>query len=353
MVDSNGDGYDDTTGVAVLPSASPGASAAPSTASLGALASSLGVQLSGSAGGNARSASPDVFLGWGAQQSKNMNAMEGALGLMTHGFAFGTSTKKVAKTKSIDELEKEFSRLPAAKQRQWATWLTMAGYMGSGDLTKVKDDVAQASLLDVQKGYDALLTDANSRYQSNMNISPTALLKQAIGYRLGNAGLKWNGDLKNLTDKNGSVKFNLADLASNLSSAQIKAGTKKTITSTSKSLDIMDPNDAKEMTREMLQQQLGRDPSEGEYEDFLAMLQHAQRANPTTSKTSSTYTYDKDFGWQQTGSNTVTHEGISSGGLEQLAYEKAQQSPTWAEWQAMGTYAPALFQALGTSVPGV
>jgi hypothetical protein len=115
----------------------------------------------------------------------------------------------------------------------------------------------------------------------------------------------------------------------------------------------MNPEDAKNLVRGMLQQELGRDPTQGEYEDFLSAIHAAEAQDPTTQKTTSTYTLDNNDQLRLASQNTVTHAGIGAAGVEQLAYERAQQQPSWAEWQAMGTYAPALFAALGATVPGV
>ena len=115
-------------------------------------------------------------------------------------------------------------------------------------------------------------------------------------------------------------------------------------------MDVLNPKDAKALTKAVLQQELGRDPTQGEYEDFLSALNAAERENPDVSHTTSTYRLDpvtqSPYLAKQ---RTVTQQGISEAGLAQVAQEQAQRNPNWAEWQAMGTYVPALLQALGST----
>lgn len=265
--------------------------------------------------------------------------------------AYGHNTGPVLG--DLNTVMKEFANASIADQREMAALLAMAGYTGQAvDLSQINEYVQSTTLPDIEAAYANLLQDAASRYGAGQSITPNQLLQNAIKYRLHAAGVDWHGSLNDIWDnKSNSLKL---DLPGTRQSVVPKDGQTKTLTSTSVSRDIMDPQDAKGLTRAMLQQELGRDPTQAEFEDFVAMLQHAQHANPSTSTTSSTQRYDASLGqWVSAGSNTTTHSGISAQGLQELAQEKAQQNPDWAEWQAVGTYAPALFNALGATVSGV
>jgi hypothetical protein len=217
--------------------------------------------------------------------------------------------------------------------------LAIAGFTSSAVPLDAVDDFVKDSTLDEGiAAYQALLETASSYYMnSGLQVTPEDVLKSRLAYRLKAQGVKWDGKLSSLSGDS------FADVLKN--SGQSQAGT---YTTTTKSVDFMNPKDAKGLVQQTLQQQLGRDPTQAEYEDFLAAIHAAEKDDPSTTTT--TYTLD-DQG-RQTDSSTVTHQGIGATGLAQMAQEKAQRQPGWAEWQAMGTYAPALFAALGSTVPG-
>jgi hypothetical protein len=254
---------------------------------------------------------------------------------------------------TIAEVLQEFSNASIDDQKEMAALLALAGYTSSAvPLNQVNEYVQNSNLPDIIAGYNNLLQDAASRYQNGQGqqISPTQLLQQAIKYRLHAQGIDWNGKLGNLWGKNG---LTLQGVGAKQQTVPIDGQTRSHI-STQTTRDILDPADAKGLTRAMLQQELGRDPTQAEFEDFVAMLQQATRDNPTHSTTTTQQQYDATTGqWYDTNTSTTSSGGISQTGLQELAQEKAQQNPDWAEWQAVGTYAPALFDALGATVSGV
>jgi hypothetical protein len=268
----------------------------------------------------------------------------------------GPIKSKVDNALKYSEVLANFDKLGIVEQRQMAAYLALAGYLPAGGSDATYEDIDAAALSAplgaVRAAYEDLIKDAMDR-QANIGqkISPTQLLERSIAYRLAGDGIKWNGKFGSL---NNVLNFQSLGGKGTKKDEGPQTGDKKTVTQVSTTRDILDPEDAKGLTRAMLQQELGRDPTQAEYEDFIAMLQHAQSSNPTTSKTTAQMVYDEQGGgWRTVSDSTTTHQGISSQGLEQMAYEKATQQPDWAEWQAMGTYAPALFSALGATVPGV
>jgi hypothetical protein len=263
-------------------------------------------------------------------------------------------TSVTDKTLTYAQVLQNFDKLKPNEVRQMAAYLALAGYLQTG-ADQTYDDIdttaLTASMGDVRAAYENLVQDTLSRQQQlQQRITPTKLLERSIAYRLAATGIKWDGNFDSL---NGILNFKSLG-GKGAADAGPKNGDTKTISQTSRTVNLINPQDAKGMTRAMLQQQLGRDPSTAEYEDFLSMLHAAEYENPSTSTTTAHMVYDKQGGgWRTTSDSTTTHQGIGAEGEQQLAYEKATQNPDWAEWQAMGTYAPALYAALGATVSGV
>lgn len=238
---------------------------------------------------------------------------------------------------TMSSLERKFANSGNDAIRHMAFLLSLAGYgPGASTVQDAAKNAAQLSLPDVQKMYHDLLLNASQAYLMHRNLTPQDLLKEQLGYRL---GAKWDGNLSKLTPATaGSLVIGGAG----------GAGGPGTTTSHSTSVDYLSPEDAKGMIRTSLQQQLGRDPTNAEYQDFIAMLHGAEAHNPQSSTT--TQTIDAN-------GNATTHSttsgGLSQSGIDQAIYDKARQSPDWGVWQAMGTYAPALFAALGSPISGV
>lgn len=128
------------------------------------------------------------------------------------------------------------------------------------------------------------------------------------------------------------------------------SGTKKTgpVTehATNTSTNLTDPASAKALLSTMLQKELGRDAKPAEIEDFLATLNHAERSNPTITK--STTVTDPVTNNRDTTSS-------SSGGLGAPAYETmgkdfAKRDPEYGAYQASTTYFNALLNAIQSPV---
>jgi len=238
----------------------------------------------------------------------------------------------------------KFDKMDAKEQRNTLRLLAIAGFTSSFVKISDVDEYVQESTLDEgREAYKNLLETASDYFMSSgLQVTPEDVLRSRVAYRLKGSGIQWDGNLDAFDDGLGS-KAKEAD-------NRPKPGT---YTTTATSIDFMNPQDARNLVRGTLQQELGRDPTQGEYEDFLSAIHAAEREDPSTQKTTSTYVLDKNDNLRLSDQQTVSHQGIGSAGLQQLAYEKAQRQPGWAEWQAMGTYAPALFQALGATVSGV
>lgn len=307
-----------------------------STSSLADMAAAAGIDLSGlgMGGGSTDYAAAqsrnysDPFIYQGTKRitrSTNANVAE-------HVLASGGSTQGSL----LSDLQRKFMQSDEANRRHWAYLMALTGYAGgeiASDPRKAAEFAKNAALIDVLDMHKKFLQDAADQFNIyRRKITPTQLMKEMLAFRLGD---KFNGNLKTLTPDNVGAL-----------GGQSLAGTH---TTTQKSIDFLNPEDAKGLVRATLQQQLGRDPTQAEYEDFLSVIHAAERSHPTTTRTTSTTNDQGDIVSQ----SSVTHGGLTSEGYNQLAYEKARQMPSWAVWQAVGTYAPALFAALDSPISGV
>jgi hypothetical protein len=238
------------------------------------------------------------------------------------------------KLSSLSEAMMDFEALSTKQKKRVASRLAQAGFLGApykGE--SLNDFVARVPLSDVQGAYGDLLNAAAARYQAGQEITPDQLLQQHIDYnaRVGSP-------------------LALADGAGGDGSGGGAGGTgspyaNKTITSTNTVRDIYSRDEAEGLARAILRRELDRDPTDEEYEDFVAALQTKQRENPTVTTTRTSY---DEFGSVADTSST-TRGGVD---LEQFAQEQAEDNPDWAVWQAIGTFLPALFEELGSGVPG-
>lgn len=244
---------------------------------------------------------------------------------------------------SVGGLMQEFEAKSVEEKQELGKLLFMAGYLNASGSSPA-DAFKGTTLMEIQSAYGDLLADAAGRFASGQNITPDQLLEMNIKFNLSQAGVDTEGQgLKNASSWWNQLNH-IAEGDPNDPNSPNFTGTK---TQTQKHTDIYSPEDTQALVKAVLQQEMGRDPTRAEMEDFAAALTSAMRSNPSVSKT--TQTYDKG---QLVSSNTTTHEGIGAAGLQNLAEEKAQAQPGYAEWQAVGTYLPRLFQELGSAVPG-
>lgn len=116
-------------------------------------------------------------------------------------------------------------------------------------------------------------------------------------------------------------------------------------TTTAKSVNFTDPNQAKQILYQSLQDRIGRAPSPAEAQAYMAALHAAESDNPTITKT--TYTPNA------TG-NAYDTSSSASGGLDAgsytTSYAEGHNKVEHASYQASTTYMNALMQALGAPV---
>lgn len=299
---------------------------------LAALAAEFGIPLGGGGLFGAQEATDSVFLGTIKQK----------IARKTGGFSTNAATAnyglsrmgKSDKTATVTAVQTAFEQLSDAKVRHMALLLAIAGYAGADvDKDTAREFATLAPRTIIHDMHLKFLTDAAEKYANGWKLTPENYLKQLVEYRLGD---KFDGDLDSLQ----LDSFGGEEGGNPLANA--------TRTTTNKSVDFMDPADARALVRGLLQNELGRDPTQAEYEDFVATIHSTEAKSPTT--TSTTTRYD-DLGMPVSTSST-RHGGITQDGLQQELFEEVKETPSWAKWQAVGTYAPALFAALGSAVEG-
>lgn len=271
------------------------------------------------------------------------------------GFGSQNQYQTIDQSKSIKELTDEFYAGSRKDQKNLAFLLTLAGFAG-GDLKDVRKDARALTLTEVEALYHELLQVVATKNGMGEKITPEQYLRDLIMYRLPRS-VSWDGKFSSLGDALQGTPIGAGPSSLGIDGEEEPFTGTKTVTDHDKTIsrNIMDPADAKAITRAMLQQELGRDPTSEEFEDFINTLQHAQRVNPnvTNTNTKTTYTYEEgEVVDTDRVTNSTTRAGITSAGLSDLALQKARSNPSWAEWQAMGTYAPALFDALGATIEG-
>ncbi len=118
-----------------------------------------------------------------------------------------------------------------------------------------------------------------------------------------------------------------------------------TRTSTARQVDLTDPKTAKSLINGVLADALGRAANPEELQSFLSVLNAAERANPATQTTNTTYQDGVAVS-----SSSTTAGGLTNAGRQELLLEKAQALPEYGAVQAATTYYNALLQAVQSPV---
>lgn len=310
-----------------------------STMSFEDLKSRYGGSMPSAGGGGAPTDDePLVFMGIGKSSKSYKPAAGPGYGEKR---PMAVTTPGMGKVGTINQAIQKFDKMSFTEQRNMLRLLALGGFAGAVALEDIDEAVKGSTQIEARNAYIMLLETASDYFMNTNNpVTPEQVLRSSIAYRLRGTGIKWDG---NLNAFDGGVKAGIGKDAAEPFSQ----------TTTYKSVDVLNPKNAKGMVRSVLQSEMGRDPTQAEYEDFISALMAAERQNPDVTTTTSNYGVD-DQGQNYLASQTSsTKQGINEEGLAQMAVEKARRQPGWAEWQAMGTYAPALYSALGSAVPGV
>lgn len=228
---------------------------------------------------------------------------------------------------SANEVIGKFNSWSNKRKKALAKKLAQAGYFGTPPQGMSLDDfVARIPLAQLEEAWGQVVMETAQKNANGVWVTPEQNIQQQIDYnRSAAAGTELEGFF---TGKAGAEKAGFT-------------GTKK---QTSISRDIFSASEAKGLIRGVLQQELGRDPTAEEFDDFIDALRTRQRKNPTESTTAQVYRKG----------DLIRSETTTTGGISPTEYaaEWAQSQPDWAEWQAVGTYFPTVLNTLGAGVPG-
>lgn len=120
----------------------------------------------------------------------------------------------------------------------------------------------------------------------------------------------------------------------------------RTTVSTSTAVQALSQGDADVMIKAIYQNTLGRDPDKGELSRYRSMLINKVKANPQTTKTTTTV----DASGNST-SKSSTSGGVSQGELQNIVQSGNEADPEWGAYQAATTYMGALESLLGGNSP--
>ena len=237
---------------------------------------------------------------------------------------------------SVDAALANFDSMSIKEKKKMARRLLLAGFLTMSAGETPEEALQSVTLEELRDAVKTMLTVAAERYSTGQKITPDELMKQAIEFNLDGVGIKAKGAEKQWDALNNLVKTGTPG-----------APKEEPFTGVKKSKVIQDQDvwsraKARQLVRSTLQNALQRDPTDAEYEDFVAALQEHQREHPYTIRTKERY---KEGELVRT--NTQTTGGTD---VEEFAYNYARENPTYAEWNAVGTYLPLVFQALQSTV---
>jgi hypothetical protein len=247
---------------------------------------------------------------------------------------------KVRKTVPLAVLLSQFDEWSIKRKRQIGRRLARAGLIDivPQDGETVEEYMDRITLSHIRAGYQYLLELAAQAHGSNpqTKITPQRVMDQYTEYNKGKIFAEDGGPTGSRSVGGIDVNENPYPLAG------------KTKKQTVKQIDIFSPRDAEGLARAVMERELGRIPTEEEYADFVSALNAEMRDNPTKTVTTTKYGARERVKSQTTRSSG----GLSESGINNFATEWAEDQPGAAEWQAIGTYLPAVMQALGAAVPG-
>ena len=235
-----------------------------------------------------------------------------------------SAIKTAPKQLPLSALLTQFDGFTAKQKRDLAARMVRAGLLPEPPQGVTIDEwVKKIPLSQVRAAYAGLLEDTAERNAAGQpTLTPGDLLNQQVSYYKDNF-------------KDGKV-------AGSEEEEPPFTGVKK---DKSVHVDIYSPSEARGLIRNVLKAELGREPTEDEFEDFRASLNAEAEDNPEIGVTRTRYVEGE----------AVRSRTRTSGGIDPTthAVEWAQSQPGWAEWQAVGTYFPTVMNMLGSGVPGV
>jgi hypothetical protein len=267
-----------------------------------------------------------LFVGWNTKDTRTSQHGSGGKGLEEA----PSHKSRFPHYKTPFAMLQAFDAFSTAEYVKFKNKLVAAGFVSS-----------EADPVQVRQTYASILKDVQQAQMQGVNVSP-------FGY------------VNSLIKKNGFDPTKIP-AKKDWNPATSAAGFKPS-TQTVTSVYDMDGAQAEAMLTQTLQQALGRDPSKAEIEDFVDAVKTRALEDPST-QTTRTMRGDRsglaDNNTQvsvttQGGKSYSTIQSVNDGfGQDEaalLAQKRAENAPDYASSQAVGTYFPALLQALGSTV---
>jgi hypothetical protein len=236
-------------------------------------------------GGMGPQAGPMVYWGSGSSTGPSPNVYSGR-DTLKMGTNVGT------KTRSFDTLDGlESGRGPGM-------------LMDLDDRSSLRKQMIQLGIIspktDLRSGtidqvWGAALQFSASAYAKGKKLTPYDILRMMRGGGSGGSGGGYGG---------GAVAF---------------SGTK---TTTSRDVVLTDKKTARQMIESVLQDQLGRDPNDDEYDAFVANLHREEKANPTLTTTATTYKAGTAVS-----SSSTRKGGLDAAGKQEVLEDELEESP--------------------------
>lgn len=272
-------------------------------------ASAVGASASGGTGGSR--VEPSVY--WGKRDVRSVTRAP-ARGRMVGDFEAANPGAPRARTstetlmKSLSEAQGEFYRWSDTERRKWADHLFALGLI---DEDETSDYATLKGMWDDVVAETANFTTAGKR------LSPWEVASLVAGGEAGAAARK----------------------AANAKKAPFTGAKSQRSTS----VDLTDPKTAKALMNDTLSRVLGRAATDDEIDTFKGVLNAAERANPTTTVSTTNYV----------AGDAVSQSSTTSGGLtgqarQQMAQDQAMSAPEYGAYQAASTYFNAFLATLGS-----
>lgn len=181
---------------------------------------------------------------------------------------------------------------------------------------------------------------ANKLYRSGIISSPNdfqsavAYWKQAVDY----AGTQYTIGGKKLTP------WDVVQQSLGLAKAAGAAQPRQPTTVTSTATQVLTNGDANAMINAMYQNELGRDPTDGERSRYRSMLINKSKDSPTVTTTKRQFLTNPDGtqGAQTGGGSSVTTGGFSSAEGNDMLQQDVHADPEYGAYQAATSYMQAI-----------
>lgn len=255
---------------------------------------SSGSSASSSSTSSSTKSEPMVYLGSTLQNETEFVApqfaQDGSLAGMPKRSTIGVNEEK---TLSLSDAQLQWYRMSPDQQKQWAQKAYALGYITS-----------PVNLSAAQGVWNSMVGESANYLSVGKKFTPWDVL-----------------------DKNAGANV-----------SALKQRAQGGTTQTNTSIDLSDRSSVEAISRQVLQQALGRDPTDSEVNTYFNTIRAQEKAHPTVTTT-------KNDGKGNT--STTSSGGFSQADAADFLQSKIQDDPEYAMYQGGTTYFNAAMQAVG------